>query len=171
MDLREALGSAIQHEQKARDHYADCARRTQDPMGQRVFVALAQEEQGHLDYLESLLKEFQATGILPDGELPSGLPSPAWLSSAADQVAASALPPTGGAGDPKRPDLGYLRAALILERCTTVFYEDLIARLEPPYRDLFSRFLEIEKGHVSLICAEIDALAGHGHWFDFMTGF
>ena len=171
MDLREALGSAIQHEQKARDHYADCARRTQDPMGQRVFLALAQEEQNHLDYLESLQETWKATGLLPAGELPSGLPSPGWLSAAADQVAASALPPTGGAGDPKRPELAYLKAALVLERCTTVFYRELAARVESPHRDLFTRFLEIEEGHVSLICAEIDALAGHGHWFDFMTGF
>ena len=40
--------------------------------------------------------------------------------------------------------------------------------LEPRHKALFERFLEMENGHVAIVQAEIDALAGHGHWFDFM---
>jgi len=40
--------------------------------------------------------------------------------------------------------------------------------MEPEHRPLFARFLDIEDGHVILVQAEIDALVGHGHWFDFM---
>jgi len=66
------------------------------------------------------------------------------------------------------PEDKILKEALELERQTSAFYAELVAKLEPKYRDLFERFLEIENGHLAIVQAEIDALAGHGHWFDFM---
>jgi rubrerythrin len=168
LDLREALACAIENEHKVRDHYAECARRTQNAMGQRVFSTMAQEEQMHVEYLETLLVEWRTTGAITEGELPSGLPSPAWLRDAADKIAASALPPGGSAGNARLPELEFLKAALVLERATSAFYRDMVDQLDPPHQALFSMFLDLEEAHVSLINAEIDALVGHGHWFDFM---
>ncbi len=40
--------------------------------------------------------------------------------------------------------------------------------LPAEYRGLFARFLEIEQAHLLIVQAEIDAIAGHGSWFDVM---
>ena len=58
MDLQEALGCAIDFEHRVRDHYADCARQTKDVLGKKVFATMAREEQGHVEYLETRLKEW-----------------------------------------------------------------------------------------------------------------
>ena len=73
-----------------------------------------------------------------------------------------------GAEEVDQAEIDALKEALELERKTSAFYAELVAGLEPKYRGLFERFLEIENGHLAIVQAEIDALAGHGHWFDFM---
>lgn len=168
MDLQEALGSAIDFEHRVRDHYADCARKTKDVLGQKVFATMAREEQGHVEYLEARLTEWRTSGVLTPGDLPTVLPPPAWLREAGSKIAASALAPGGSAGHGGLPELDFLKEALELERKTSAFYQDMVGKLEPAHRELFSRFLDIEDGHVTLVQAEIDALVGHGHWFDFM---
>ncbi len=164
MELKEALSGAIEYEHKIRDHYAGCARKVKDPKGQRVFAILAREEQGHVEYLESRLAEWNATGAVKTLELPTLLPSAAWVQEQAAKLANS----VNGAEEADRTEIASLKEALDLERRTSAFYADLVAQLEPRHRGLFERFLEIENGHVAIVQAEIDALAGHGHWFDFM---
>ena len=111
----------------------------------------------------NLVKEWKATGIIQVAELKSMLPP-------ADQVQEAAR---GAARDAKpspvaKAEIDFLKEALELERRTSAFYQDLVTKLEPEHRALFERFLEIEEGHVTIVQAEIDAVAGHGHWFDFM---
>lgn len=161
MDLKEALSGAIEYEHKIRDYYADCARKIQDPKGQRVFAILAREEQGHVEYLETRLTEWKTSGAVKAAELPTLLPSAAWV-----QTEAAKLAPAKAA--PAQVEIDFLKEALELERKTSAFYGELVAKLEPKHRGLFERFLEIENGHLAIVQAEIDALAGHGHWFDFM---
>lgn len=163
MLLQEALSAAIAYEHKVRDHYADCARKATDPKGQRIFAVLAREEQGHVEYLETRLAEWKATGEVKPAELKSLLPTPAWLEQEAKKLLAKA-----GDASLALPEIDFLKEALDLERKTSAFYRQLVGALEPRHRGLFERFLEIEEGHVTLVQAEIDALAGHGHWFDFM---
>ncbi len=164
MDLQEALNGAIQYEHKIRDYYAECARKVVDPKGQRVFAVLAREEQEHVTYLENRLAEWKATGQMEDAELPTLLPPPAWIQEEARKLANRV---NGAAGD-NQLELGYLKEALDLERRTSAFYAEMVGQLDSGHRGLFERFLEIENGHVAIVQAEIDALAGHGHWFDFM---
>jgi rubrerythrin len=166
MQLQEALGTAIEFEHKVRDHYAQCARKTQDPKGQRVFATMAREEQGHVEYLNTRLAELQATGVLTEAALPTVLPPPALVLAEARKAADK---PGKPAPTPlPMQELDFLKQALELEHQTSNFYRSMVAQLEPAHRDLFARFLEIEDGHVTIVQAEIDALAGHGHWFDFM---
>lgn len=164
MDLKEALSGAIEYEHRIRDYYAGCARTVRDPKGQRVFAILAREEQGHVEYLESRLEEWQANGSVKEAELPTLLPPAAWVLEEARKLANR----VDGAEEVAREELDSLKEALDLERKTSAFYAELVAKLEPKHRPLFERFLEIENGHVTIVQAEIDALAGHGHWFDFM---
>lgn len=162
MDLKEALSGAIEYEHKIRDYYAGCAKKVKDGKGQRVFAILAREEQGHVEYLESRLAEWKATGAVKAAELPTILPSAAWVQEEAKKL------PKRAAGEAPSAEIDFLKEALELERQTSGFYAELVAKLEPKHRGLFERFLEIENGHLAIVQAEIDALAGHGHWFDIM---
>jgi len=163
MQLQDALGTAIENEHRVRDHYANAARKAADPVAQRVFAILAREEQGHVEYLETRLEEWKATGVVQMAELKSLLPAAAQVQEAAQKATRDSKP-----SPIAKAEIDFLKEALELERKTSAFYKDLVAKLEPKHRELFARFLEIEEGHVTIVQAEIDAVAGHGHWFDFM---
>ncbi len=164
MDLQEALSAAIEYEHRIRDHYAGAATQALDAKAKKIFATLAREEQGHVTYLESRLAEWKKTGTVTDAELPTLLPPPAWLKEEARKLAAV----SAGKELPGSAELELLKVALELERTTSAFYQGLVGQLEERHAHLFSRFLEIELGHVAIVQAEIDAVAGLGHWFDFM---
>ena len=164
MDLQEALSGAIEYEHEIRDYYAGCAKQIADAKGQRVFAILAREEQSHVEYLETRLVEWQADGSVNAAELPTLLPPLAWVLEEAKKLANR----VNGAQGVAQAEIDFLKEALELERKTSAFYAELVAKLESKHRGLFERFLEIENGHLAIVQAEIDALAGHGHWFDFM---
>jgi rubrerythrin len=164
MQLEEAISVAIQYEHRVRDHYAECARKTEDAKGKRVFATMAREEQGHVEYLEARMAEWKSSGAVAVAELPTVLPSLAWIQAETLRLAGR----PAATVDPGQPELGFLKEALELEHKTSTFYRSLVEQLDPGYRGMFARFLEIEDGHVAIVQAEIDALAGHGHWFDFM---
>ena len=163
MELQDALGIAIQHEHKVRDHYAQGALEILDARGKRVFETLAREEQGHVDYLESRLVEWNKTGKLTAPDLPTILPNIAEVEQARAKLEA-------GPDDTLavQSEMDLLKTALELERTTSNFYRSLVEKLPAAHKQLFARFLEIEEGHLLIVQAEIDAVAGHGHWFDFM---
>jgi rubrerythrin len=164
MDLKEALSGAIAYEHRIRDYYADCAKKVADAKGQRVFAILAREEQGHVEYLETRAQEWEASGSVNVAELPTLLPPAAWVLEESRKLVGREK----GAQVVAQVELDFLKEALELERRTSAFYGGLVAQLESKYCALFERFLEIENGHLAIVQAEIDALAGHVHWFDFM---
>lgn len=164
MNLQEALETAITFEVHIRDHYALAAARTADSTGRRVFETLAREEQGHVDYLASRLEEWKRDGRIQPVALETLLPPKEWVEQQAVRLAqearASSLPAT--------PEATFLKEALEMERQASAHYQELFSKLPVQDRDLFHRFMQIEDGHVLVVQAELDALAGHGHWFDFM---
>ena len=163
MDLKEALTTSIQHEEKVRDHYAKGTREILSPKGKKVFATLAREEQGHLAYLESRLEEWHASGKISSPQLPTVLPSVKWIEEARAKVTKGPAATIAVQGE-----LDLLKIALDLERQTSGFYRQLVDTLKSEEREMFARFLEIEQGHLAIVQAEIDALAGHGTWFDVM---
>jgi len=128
-----------------------------------MFTVLAREEQGHLAYLETRLAEWHKSGTISSPELATELPSSQWIDEAKAKVAQS---PAGTIA--VQGEIELLKIALELERQTSGFYRQLVDTLTLAERGLFARFLEIEQGHLLLVQAEIDALAGHGTWFDVM---
>ena len=161
MDLKEALTTAIDFERKVQDHYAKGTKEILDSRGKKVFATLAKEELGHIAYLESRLAEWLKDGRVSTPDLPTILPSKEWIDEARARVAR----------DPERTiavkdELELLKIALDLERRTSGFYRQLVETLAVEHRGLFARFLEIETAHLAIVQAEIDAIAGHGSWFD-----
>ncbi|MFI5165873.1 MAG: hypothetical protein ACHQQS_04560 [Thermoanaerobaculales bacterium] len=163
MDLKEALTTSINFEQKVRDHYAKGAQEILSPKGKKVFATLAKEEQGHLDYLRSRLAEWHANGKVSSPDLPTLLPSVNWIEEAKARMARGPASTIAVEGE-----LDLLKIALDLERRTSGFYQQLVDTMKFEEREMFARFLEIEHGHLAIVQAEIDSLAGNGTWFDVM---
>ncbi len=162
MDVREALTIAIDYEHKVRDHYRKGAEMILDSRGKTVFGTLAREEQGHVDYLETRLAEWRKAGKISQPTLPTILPPIEFVNEAKKRFE------KGHASElPVQAEMDLLKVALDLEKRTSAFYGELVTTLPAGDRELFGRFMEIEQAHVLIVQAEIDALAGHGHWFDF----
>ena len=163
MKINEALKVAIEYEHRVRDHYTNGAAQILSPKGKKVFQTLAKEEQGHVDYLESRLGEWQERGRVENVPLETILPPREWATAASQRFRKGPEPTIA-----VQAELDLLKVALDLERQTSAFYRGLVDTLPAEDKVLFERFLDIELGHVAIVQAEIDALAGTGTWFDMM---
>ena len=160
MSIEEAIQMAIEFENEVRDVYTEAKQNAKDPTGMRVFSVLADEEQRHVDYLESRLAEWRRTGKVNPVALTTAVPSREAIAEAAGNVSA-------GVSDADRgTELKMLGKALEAERKTSSFYRRMVAELPAEGQKLFERFVEIEEGHVAIVQAEIDSLTTTGVWFD-----
>ncbi len=162
MSLEKALTTSLECEKKVRDLYRDAEARTSDQTGKDIFRVLAEEEQGHIDYLESLLAEWKEKGAIRPGDLETVVPSREHLDEELRKLEA------GMADVNLDSDLQMLGKALDLEIESTCFYRRMAEEVPPDHREVFDRFLAIEEGHVSLVKAQLDYLIRTGYWFDFV---
>ena len=160
MTLEEAIKTAIDYETKVRDAYLDNIGSIADATGQRVFKILGDEEQGHIDYLESRLSEWRKSGEVSIARLETAVPAreviDAGLRRLEDHVS--------------ERDYGtereMLRKALAMEIETSDFYRRMVEVLGDD-GVMFTRFLEIEEGHQAIVQAELDYLNRTGTFFNF----
>jgi rubrerythrin len=162
MTIEEAIQTAVQFEKKVHTAYLDAARRAKDETAQRVFRTLAQEEMGHVTYLESRLSEWQRTGQLSPEKLSTVLPSGEKIRAGLARLRAKVVQPKEHRGF----ELESLRLALAAEDETSSFYRQMVQELPEAGQQLFARFLEIEDGHAAIVQAEIDSVSRLGFWFD-----
>lgn len=163
MTIDEAIRKALVFERKVLLIYQEAATGAGDA-GARVFSALAEEEQGHVDYLEAKLRQWKETERISSGDLESSLPPG---EKVAEEVSRKAKDlQARSMEEAQDAELEFLKSALVAETETSAFYEEMVATLDGDGQALFAPFLEIERGHRSLVQAEIDALTGTGFWFD-----
>jgi rubrerythrin len=164
MTLEEAIKTAIDFEIKVRDTYKEACESATDDKGRRIFQTLADEEQGHIDYLESRLGEWQKTGSITKEELTTVVPAAKVIEAGVLKLQDT----VGGEPDAKYTvELEMLKKALAAEIETGAFYKRMVDELDDEGQQLFARFLEIEDGHRAIVQAEIDSVTGTGFWFDF----
>ena len=161
MELEGAIKSALEFENRIRDLYVDAATRIDDPAGRKIFKALADDEQRHVDYLEHRLAEWRRKGEISIAALESAIPD-----KSAIQAAASRLK-TISREDSRGLKQQMLSQALAMEIETSRFYRDLVDTVAVGYRGMFARFLEIEDNHVEAVQFELDHLSHTGFWFGF----
>ena len=162
MTVEEAIRTGIVFEKKVHATYQTAAKRAEDPVARRVFTTLADEEQGHVNYLESRLTEWQKNGRLSGEKLETVLPAAERIRGGLQRLRAQVSKRQGSfAGE-----LDSLRQALAAEEETSTFYRQMVQELPPEGQALFARFLEIEEGHAALVQAEIDNVTHMGFWFD-----
>jgi rubrerythrin len=160
MELEEALKTAIEYETRIRDFYRQAAKKTSETDGRNLFQQLAEDEQRHLNYLESRLIEWEQHGAITSADLTSALPN-------ADQIARSMASVAQVADrDDRGDEKQMLSRALNIEIATSAFYKELTETIEGESATMFARFLKIEEDHVALVQAELDYLSHTGYWFD-----
>jgi rubrerythrin len=156
-----AIRQALEYEAKVKGVYAKALDQAADPVGRRVFQTLADEEQGHIDYLRSKLETLLATGTLAPGDLGTAIPSPSAIAANVARLERALSPGAGAA------EADLLRQALDVETETSAFYKRMVDELPRDGRDFFAPFLRIEEGHVAIVQAELDAVTRLGFWFDY----
>lgn len=161
MNLEEAIKTALKYENMVRDTYIEAGKQVKDAVGKKIFKTMADEEQGHVDYLESRLDEWTKSGHMNIDQLDTVVPPKERI----DEGVAK-LKDRIQEGKPSEQELKLLQKALDVENETSKFYQKMVSELDGEGQKLFERFVEIEEGHVAIVQAEIDALRGHGFWFD-----
>ena len=128
----------------------------------KVFATLAEEEQGHVAYLQSRLAEWQKDGRLAPEKLRTVLPSAERIRAGVGRMSAGASKHASS----QSAELSSLYQALAAEDETSAFYLEMVRDLPVEGQRLFARFLEIEDGHGAIVQAEIDSVKHLGFWFD-----
>ncbi len=160
MTIEEAIKTALQYERRVVTVYEEAAKGSLDPTGKRVFATLVEEEKKHVEYLESRLREWKATGRLEPVALSSVVPPAARIEEGIGKLKSRV------ATKAKETEVRLLKRALDVEVETSRFYEGVVKELPPEGRQLFERFVEIEHGHQAIVQAEMDSVSGSGFWFD-----
>lgn len=160
MEISEAIQTAIELEKRVRDVYLEARLEASDPVGQKIFGMLADEERGHVEYLENKLEVWLATSQLDASDLATRVPSRSSIERRVARLKKTMDRKISG------KESEYLENARRVEVETSEFYEKMVARLPAEARGFFERFVEIEQGHLALVQAELDSVTGLGYWFD-----
>ena len=161
MTLEEAIKTAIEYEIKIRDVYREAETALDDEAGKRIFAALGNDEQHHIDYLHHTLEQLRNTGRIDSEKLKSAIPSRETLDQEAAKI--ESLVAKDFHGIRKQ----MLSKALKAEIATSDFYRKMVDELAAEGRALFARFLEIENNHIDAVQFELDYMSKTGYWFDF----
>lgn len=161
MTIEEAIKTAIEFEAQVRGFYRSASENASNPIGKRVFRVLANEEQVHLEYLETKLDEWGRTGKITTEKLHTGIPSTEKVTEGISKLERRK------GGKDRGGELPILAEALDVELKTSNFYRKMVKELPAVGQQLFAHFVEIEEGHLAIVRAEIDYLSKTGYWFDF----
>ena len=161
MTLENAIKTAIEYETKIRDVYREAEAAVNDVAGKRIFEALGNDEQHHIDYLQHTLEQLNNTGKLDPAELQTAIPSRENISREAAKVQSLVAKEFHGI----RKQM--LSRALKAEIETSDFYRKMVDELPSEGQALFARFLEIENNHIDAVQFELDYMGKTGYWFDF----
>lgn len=160
MTVEEAIRTSLEYENRVRDVYIEAAEGTDSAEGKRLFQLMADEEQRHVDYLETKLDQWEADGTVTAEGLTTAVPSGDEIEAAVDKLREDV------GGKPGRIEVQFLRKAHGVEHDTSDFYKRMVAELPDEAKPLFRRFVEIEEGHLTLVQAQLDLATGTGYWFD-----
>jgi rubrerythrin len=161
LTIEEAIKTALNYENKVEGVYRRAADQMKNAPSARVLEILANEEKSHVAYLQSRLDEWRKTGKLTPELLETAIPSKEQISAGVSKLK-SHLKVSN-----REEELKILYRALEVETETSRFYEDMARKMKTAAKKMFTRFLEIENGHVAIVKAEIDAVEENGWWFDF----
>lgn len=161
-ELIELIRSAVRLELDGRSFYRQASAATSHPSGKRMFLRLADEEQGHFVELGALL-----ASLVGESE---------WQRIAAEEAASTEKSPviaqletaiSARGHSTVADDTQALRVAMELERRALSFFEGLKEHAsDPVQRTLIGKLEEEERFHYDLLQAQLDSLLNVGIWLD-----
>ena len=164
MTLKEAITLALDFERKVRDHYFRFAKAIQDPAGEARLRDARRRGAGARRLPRVLPGRVAKSGKVPNVPLKSVLPKgKKWIGEAQRKLQARPGKRTAAANE-----IEALKMALQYEKDADGFYRKFVAELPEGDRAMFTKFLEIEDGHLELVQAQLDSVQGAGFWFDTM---
>jgi rubrerythrin len=162
MKLDNAIRTALEYEAGVHKAYREAMDKTSDEVGKRVFRALADEELGHIKYLKERLEEWQKTGKINVKKLGTSVPTREVINNSLQELRKTVKPKATRL----TLELELLKKALQAERKTSLFYKEMVSKLDGEGQQLFQRFVEIEEGHEVIVQAEIDCVSNSGIFMD-----
>lgn len=161
MIIDTALEAAVNYEKKVRDVYLDAAKKSVDKVGRRLFSLMAEEEAGHVAYLERKRNEWVEKKKLSADDLKTAMAQASTYSKESQKLRKVL------SDDVRDGELALLEKARELEAETSEFYGRLVSELPPEGQAFFKRFFEIEEGHLDIVQYQIDSLTNSGFWMGF----
>lgn len=170
--LEEAISLAIEREKEARDFYLSKAALMEDPKFKELYEYLADEEEGHITYLEV----YRDTKQLPvvSTKTKSGQSfTPEFNVTQTKQYIMlhmydqqTTFPPEFDtirttSGEAKLGDAGILVAAMRHERKSEDFYSELAKRVgDDTQRNFFEMLARYERSHYEVLDSYLDYITG-----------
>jgi rubrerythrin len=144
MDIRKVYEYALQREYEGKRFFEENAGRLKNAVAASAFKALAQEEQKHIEFIQSQIAALDKGAPLSDAmgkELDkAGFYSQRAKSEMLDQTVLEAMV----------PDLPVLRMAYLIESDFAHFYRSAARKAEGEAKKVLNRLAKWEEGHEAL---------------------
>lgn len=161
MTVEKAIRTALKYETRVHDLYVECLEKIKTPEGRRLFKTLAEEEQEHMDFLQSILKDWLATGRVTPLKLQTSIPPAERYKEGVEKLSSII-------SEMQREDEIYILKKIIqIESETSDYYKRMLPEIPDEAKGLFESFITAEEGHLAIVRAELDHLTRSGYWFDF----
>ncbi len=148
----DGLQKAMQAENEGRHFYLMAARNTEDPQGQEIFQALAEEELSHFHYLQAQFKSMVTTGkvdsstVLGKSKKLTGS-HPIFSEAIRDRISQAHY------------EMTALSIGIQLEQSAVMFYSaEAEAATDPDVVSFYNELAEWERGHLKALQDQMEML-------------
>jgi rubrerythrin len=148
------IETAIKMEQEAVDFYTKCAEKTNNPLGKKMFLSIAEDEKNHM---ACAIKVTQKQGFKPSEITPFQNMKKIFEQNKNDMLERVAS--TTG-------ELEALELSIKMEQDAIAFYKKAAAQAtNPEEKSLFDCLVNDEEEHLKIIQNTHSFLSDTGHWF------
>ncbi len=150
----DALEMAVKMEKDAITFYMEAARKTKFPVGRKMFQAIMEDEQRHLDMISRIIKGMQVThkDVSPMANVKTV------FESMKDEMLKKVLATAD--------ELEAFKIAMQMEKEGKASYEKMLAKASSDKeKDLFKRLIQEEEQHYAIFANTHQFLADTGNWF------
>ena len=156
----EALEIAMTNEKRERDFYLKHSERTKNPLGQKMFKRLSEEENEHMERITVLHKRLKEQGRWPEEETLSV------SSSLVNNVLGSVVKAVERLPETDMDDIGAVREAIEFETKGETFYAELAEGTDNPKEKEFLLFLSsMEHDHLMSLKETLEYFENPEGWF------
>ncbi len=149
-----AIETALKMEQEAVDFYTACAAKTNNPIGKKMFLSIAEDEQHHAACATNMLagREFKASATTPLQD----------MKAIYEQNKEAMLKRVSSTTD----EIEALEMAMKMEKEAVAFYQNAAAQAATPQeKSFFECLIKDEEEHFAIFQNTHSFLTDTGNWF------